>query len=598
MRRLSLLAVTTALTALWLTVPGLTYVLSGPKWPTGNIVMHLQLGASSGTLIDGSPSWDASAEDALASWNAYLPATGRFTVVRNSTAARTYGNTINNVFWDDTVDGDDFGDALAVTRTRSIGGQIRETDVIFDVNESWNSYPGNLRQVSRTAWLWDVNRVALHEFGHVLGLDHPDQAGQSYPAIMNHVTGNTYTLQTDDIGGVTALYGGATSTTTPSNRAPTVSVTCNPCTLRGGQASTLSASGSDADGDSLSFAWTGGGGTFSSTSAATTRWTAPARTGATAITVTVQDGRGGSGSTTVTLQVLPGDRLAAGGVLLPGESITTTDGRYRLTYQADGTLVMVDNSTAAVKWSSGTATPIPGQAVLQTDGNFVIYNARNEAMWASGTSGNAGASVVVQIDGNLVLYSSTGTAVWLPLADSSTTVPPVTVTPAATIALTGTVTSTAGGNISGATVRILDGANAGRSTSTNSAGAYRFDGLTPANGNLAASATGYGEARAGLYIDGQSTQNFRLQPGLWSTAGAGNMVLTKPATVTRVRITGAFSGPSSNFIVWCGSRLVVNELLGTFWGSTAYDGTHSTAGCTEITIERSTGVAWTLTESR
>ena len=43
--------------------------------------------------------------------------------------------------------------------------------------------------------------MALHEFGHVLGLDHPDQFGQNVAAIMNSTISNTDSLQQDDING-------------------------------------------------------------------------------------------------------------------------------------------------------------------------------------------------------------------------------------------------------------------------------------------------------------------------------------------------------------------------------------------------------------
>ncbi len=49
-------------------------------------------------------------------------------------------------------------------------------------------------------------RLLLHEFGHVLGLDHPDDYGQQEQAIMNSNLGFD-ALQPDDIAGVRALYG-------------------------------------------------------------------------------------------------------------------------------------------------------------------------------------------------------------------------------------------------------------------------------------------------------------------------------------------------------------------------------------------------------
>ena len=61
-------------------------------------------------------------------------------------------------------------------------------------------------------WLSDngLYRVLLHEFGHLLGLGHPDEAGQMVRTVMD---GNALpsdlpdTLQRDDIAGVQALWG-------------------------------------------------------------------------------------------------------------------------------------------------------------------------------------------------------------------------------------------------------------------------------------------------------------------------------------------------------------------------------------------------------
>jgi hypothetical protein len=54
--------------------------------------------------------------------------------------------------------------------------------------------------------LIDFHRVALHEFGHALGLDHPDDHGQHVTAIMNSTITDIDTLQLDDINGVESLY--------------------------------------------------------------------------------------------------------------------------------------------------------------------------------------------------------------------------------------------------------------------------------------------------------------------------------------------------------------------------------------------------------
>jgi hypothetical protein len=85
---------------------------------------------------------------------------------------------------------------------------------------------------------------------------------------------------------------------------------------------------------------------------------------------------------------------------------------------------------------------------------------------------------------------------------------------------------------------------------------------------------------------------------LFQRSGTGNDVIDKPSFVQRLRITGSFSGPSQNFIVWCGTNLLVNEIIGTNRTPTSYSGTHVASNCTPLEIRNSAGVSWTLTEVR
>jgi YVTN family beta-propeller protein len=189
-------------------VPGFSFALNGYTWPYGtSIAMHLQLSSRPAVpLQDGSASWDASAADALAIWNQYLD-TAQFVAAAPGQAVG--GDGANAVFFASNVYGDRWPTGvLAVTLNYSDAdsGVFTETDVIFNNNLKWNSYRGGVQGIGPTG-TWDLHRVALHEFGHVLGLDHPDENGQHVTAIMNSIIANLDQLAGDDIAGAQALYG-------------------------------------------------------------------------------------------------------------------------------------------------------------------------------------------------------------------------------------------------------------------------------------------------------------------------------------------------------------------------------------------------------
>lgn len=85
---------------------------------------------------------------------------------------------------------------------------------------------------------------------------------------------------------------------------------------------------------------------------------------------------------------------------------------------------------------------------------------------------------------------------------------------------------------------------------------------------------------------------------LFTRSGTGNTVFDMPTDVARVRIIATYTQNSSNFIVRIGGRLIVNELVGTFWSQTRYDGTHLTNGGGVVEITNSSGVAWSFEEQR
>ena len=90
----------------------------------------------------------------------------------------------------------------------------------------------------------------------------------------------------------------------PDNRPPTVVARCEPCTVEVGRTSTITADASDPDGDTLSYKWSCPAGTVARPTDRQTPWTAPNQPGPVQCTVTVSDGKGGTASANVTIQVI------------------------------------------------------------------------------------------------------------------------------------------------------------------------------------------------------------------------------------------------------------------------------------------------------
>lgn len=178
--------------------------LEPTSWPKGaDVVMHLRLGTPPFSLQDGFPSWNATAADALAVWNGYLDFIN-ISSVPGPAIVGLPNDGVNSVFFSNTVYGDSFGpNTLAITIVWPVAGKpglTGEADVIVNTAIRYDSYRGPLQ-----AYSGDLHRIFLHEFGHVLGLDHV-LTGKG-KAIMVPIISDLDHLGADDIAGVRELYG-------------------------------------------------------------------------------------------------------------------------------------------------------------------------------------------------------------------------------------------------------------------------------------------------------------------------------------------------------------------------------------------------------
>ena len=89
----------------------------------------------------------------------------------------------------------------------------------------------------------------------------------------------------------------------PANRGPSVKAQCDPCRVEVGRTSSIKATSDDPDGDTVQYRWAPAAGTIADTRAPSTVWTAETAPGTYAVTVTAEDGRGGTATDTVNIEV-------------------------------------------------------------------------------------------------------------------------------------------------------------------------------------------------------------------------------------------------------------------------------------------------------
>jgi hypothetical protein len=98
--------------------------------------------------------------------------------------------------------------------------------------------------------------------------------------------------------------------------------------------------------------------------------------------------------------------------LRAGQGRRSPDGTYLLAMQPDGNLVLTRRSPRQALWSSQTHGNLGATAVMQADGQLVVYTSAHEPIYGTGTMGNPGALLAVQDDGNVVVYGAHARGLW------------------------------------------------------------------------------------------------------------------------------------------------------------------------------------------
>ncbi len=128
-----------------------------------------------------------------------------------------------------------------------------------------------------------------------------------------------------------------------------------------------------------------------------------------AVPASLQDSTNESRSLYVQPTQPDGSRLQEYSSLVVPQSLKNFTTGSTFVKQGDGNLILYNPSQVPL-WASRTSGDFNTYAVLQGDGNFVIYD-NGRPLWASGTGGASPCTLHLQGDNNVLIYGPSG-PVW------------------------------------------------------------------------------------------------------------------------------------------------------------------------------------------
>jgi hypothetical protein len=100
------------------------------------------------------------------------------------------------------------------------------------------------------------------------------------------------------------------------------------------------------------------------------------------------------------------------GYLTQNQKLVSRNGKYEAVMQSDGNFVIYAENREPI-WTGTNGMGLPDYRLgMQADSNLVVYGSSGPT-WASGIrTGTAPYTLVMQDDGNLVIYDSSSRAIW------------------------------------------------------------------------------------------------------------------------------------------------------------------------------------------